>query len=152
MIDRLKSKPNSLNIPVHFGNFANIKIEDKYSLIFALVNTFSLLSSHEEQQHCLKNIASHLTKDGVFLAEFFDSSNDKNNDEQKEYTHAINHTIMTRSGLKTYSVSLCSVSIETMDAMAKNAGLKTLARWRNWYCEPFTQKDTTHISVYGRDS
>lgn len=152
MLERLKAKPNGANIPVHLGNFADTKIEGEYTLIFALVNTFSLLSSREEQQRSLKNIASHLTQDGYFLAEFFDSSNEKNTDEETKYIHAINHTIMTGSGLKTYSVSLCPVDIETMDLMAKNAGLKPLARWRNWRCEPYTQRDGTHISVYGRDS
>ena len=151
MIERLKAKPLGANIPVYFGNFAEIKIEGEYSLIFALVNTFSLLSSREEQQRSLKNIASHLTQDGFFLAEFFNNSNDKNNDEKAEHINIINHIIMTRSGLKTYRVRLCPVDIKTMDEMAKNAGLKLFARWRNWHCEPFTQMDTTHISVYGRD-
>lgn len=148
MIERLRAKPNGANIPVHLGNFADVNVEGKYSLIFTLVNTFFLLIFCEEQQRCLENIASHLTENGVFLMEYFIVPNSKTGSLTTETIQVVEHQIMTRNGLKNYRVRLCSVTLETLDEMAENAGLRLRERWKNWSGDSLTDESMTQISIY----
>ena len=40
MVEKLRSKPGGAEIPVEIGNFANLKIGGRFSLIYVVFNTF----------------------------------------------------------------------------------------------------------------
>src|SRR5215510_12268774 len=47
MIERLKSKAGSDRSEVHLGNFADVKVEGEFALVYIVFNTFFLLLSQE---------------------------------------------------------------------------------------------------------
>src|SRR5258708_15711399 len=49
MVEKLRGKPGGAEIPVEFGNFANLKIAGRFSLIFVAFNTFFGLLTQEDQ-------------------------------------------------------------------------------------------------------
>src|ERR1700730_11955019 len=40
MVEKLRSKPGGAEIPVEMGNFANLKMTGRFSLIYVVFNTF----------------------------------------------------------------------------------------------------------------
>ena len=48
MIKKLKAKPLGKDIPVTIGDFAEMKVEGKFDLIFVVFNTFFGLTSQEK--------------------------------------------------------------------------------------------------------
>ena len=56
MLDEMKAKPDSENIAVSIGNFAEVDSEGQFDLIFVVFNTFFALSSQEEQIQCFKKM------------------------------------------------------------------------------------------------
>jgi predicted TPR repeat methyltransferase len=71
MIGKLRAKPGGDGIPVTIGNFAEMTIEQRFSLIFVVFNTFFGLLSQEEQVRCFARVTEHLTDGGVFVIEAF---------------------------------------------------------------------------------
>src|SRR5919109_1215579 len=57
MVAQLRQKPGGEHIPVTLGNFADVAVEGRFTLIFVVFNTFFGL---------LQGVAQHLTDDGVF--------------------------------------------------------------------------------------
>ena len=72
MIEELRQKPGGDSIPVTVGNFGDVAVEEKFSLIYdRCFNTFFALLTQEEQVQCFANVASHLLTGGVFVIEAF---------------------------------------------------------------------------------
>ena len=71
MVDRLLSKPGGREIPVTVGNFADLEVHGKFSLIFVAFNTFFALPSQEDQLRCFGAVSMHLGPGGAFLIEAF---------------------------------------------------------------------------------
>ena len=69
MVARLKAKAGGAQIPVTIGDFADVGVDEQYSLIFVVFNTFFALTSQEYQVRCFRNVAEHLTEDGLFVIE-----------------------------------------------------------------------------------
>lgn len=68
---KLRAKEGGEQITVTIGDFADIRLDDRYSLVFAVFNTFLALSSQKEQVRCFRNVAECLTEDGIFVIEAF---------------------------------------------------------------------------------
>ena len=66
MVDRLRGKQGGNKVPVTIGDFADVEVEGTFSLIFAISNTFFMLTTQEEQVRCFKNVSEHLNGSGVF--------------------------------------------------------------------------------------
>src|SRR5207302_257204 len=58
-------------IPVTVGNFADLEVHGKFSLIFVAFNTFFALPSQEDQLRCFGAVSMHLGPGGAFLIEAF---------------------------------------------------------------------------------
>jgi SAM-dependent methyltransferase len=71
MIDRLRTKPGGAAIPVAIGDFADVAVSGRYSLISVVFNTFFALISQDDQVRCVANCAAHLEEGGAFLIEAF---------------------------------------------------------------------------------
>src|SRR5438045_3096199 len=67
MIARLRAKPGGAALPVGLGDFAEVAVEGRFSLVFVVFNTFFTLPSQEAQVRCFRNVAAHLADDGVFV-------------------------------------------------------------------------------------
>ena len=71
MVARLRAKPGGSDLPVVIGDFADVAVDGTFSLIFASFNTLFFMLTQEDQVRCIRNVAQHLTEDGVFVIEAF---------------------------------------------------------------------------------
>ena len=169
MVAKLREKPRGAEIPVTMGDFADVPVEGRYPLVFVAFNTFYALLTEEAQRRCLRNVAAHLTTDGVFAVEgfIFDDSLYVR-DQRLTVTHlgldevkldAARHDpenqridaqqiLITDRGIRLFPVALRYVHPHQLDAMAADAGLRLRERWDGWEREPFTDASRAHVSVY----
>jgi SAM-dependent methyltransferase len=173
MISKLRAKPGGDSIPVTLGDFADVKADGEFSLIFVVFNTFFLLLSQKEQLRCFHNIANHLSQDGVFLLEAFvpDMTRfdrgqnvsatmvtsehvrlDVSQHDPVEQRVNSHHLFITGEGIKLYPVQIRYAWPSELDLMAELAGLRLRWRWGGWQREGFTARSEKHISVYERAS
>jgi SAM-dependent methyltransferase len=173
MISKLRAKPGGDQISVNAGNFADVNIDGEFSLVFVVFNTFFLLLSQLEQVRCFRNVAKHLSKDGVFLVEAFVPDmtrfdrgqniratnvtaeslrldvSEHDSVEQRVNSH---HLFITNEGIKLYPIQIRYAWPSELDLMAELAGLRLKWRWSGWQRESFTSQSVKHISVYEKTS
>jgi SAM-dependent methyltransferase len=148
MLDRLASKANAEKLRVVEGDFATIRLNHRFDVIFALVNTLDLLETQELQQRCLHNVYHMLKDTGAFVVESYTQLEEINRGEREVTTY--NHTIETRLGSRRYDVRLLYTDVRKLDMLAARAGLVLRERWMNWQGTPYTEGAEWHISVYRR--
>lgn len=171
MVALMRRKPGGDRIPVTFGNFADVAVAGRFSLIYVPFNTFFALLEQEEQVRCFQNVASHLTPDGVFVIEAFvpDLARYSSGKQTMRVIRMDNdtlhfdaslldpvkqqitsqHVMLSDQGVQTFPVKLRFVWPSEMDLMARLAGMRLRQRWGGWAREPFTAESRGHISVYG---
>ena len=52
MVEKLRGKPGGAEIPVEMGNFANLKIGGRFSLVYVVFNTFFGIRTQDDQVRC----------------------------------------------------------------------------------------------------
>lgn len=140
MLAKLRLKIEADELPVTKGNIADCILDGKFNLVFALVSTFLLLSS-EEQQRCFHSVARMLGSRGVFLLENFGPS-------AARLPEWSNQLIATTSGVREYKARVSYAAPEQLDEMAACAGLRLRERWGDWSQRPYSPRDSLHISLY----
>jgi trans-aconitate methyltransferase len=169
MVARLRAKPGGAQIPVTFGNFAEVAVEGRFSLIYVLFNTFYALLTQEEQVQCFQKAAEHLEPEGVFVIEAFmpdlarfqgrqalrTVSLEENQAQIDASLHdplrqqiSSQHILLSEQGVRLYPVKLRYVWPSEFVLMARLAGMRLKDRWGSWTKEPFTAESGKHISVY----
>jgi SAM-dependent methyltransferase len=170
MVAKMRAKPGSDAIQVEFGNFGDVKIGGKFSLIYVVFNTFFSLPTQDEQVRCFQRIARHLTDDGVFAIEGFVP--DLGRYDRGQRVGAINVSaervlfevtqhdigaqcirsvqIEIRDGeaAHLYPVQLRYAFPTELDLMARLAGMRLRARYGGWNREPFNLASQAHVSIY----
>src|SRR5215470_4963737 len=169
MIEELRRKPGGNAIPITIGDFGDVAVEGKFSLIYVVFNTFFSLLTQEDQVRCFANVASHLLPGGLFVIEAFvpDPARFVRNqnivaskveidevrldvvlhDPVHQHLKA-QHLIIANGTIQTYPIQLRYAWPSELDLMAQLAGLKLKERWSNWQRSPFTSGDSTHVSIY----
>lgn len=169
MTKRMRAKPGGEAIAVEIGDFADLKISGKFSLIYVIFNTFFMLRSQDEQIRCFSSVAKHLTDDGIFVIEafvpdqgYFDRGqrvsasvieNDRvqldtaMHDRAKQTTRAA-HVLIAKTGIDIYPLMLRYAFPAELDLMARLGGMRLRERWAGWNREPFTADSEHHVSVY----
>ena len=171
MVARLREKPGGDRIPVAIGDFADVPVEGRFSLVFVVFNTFFGLLTQDDQARCFANVAEHLTDDGVFVLEAFVPDLSRFDRGQRVSTLEVElgevvlhadvhqlveqvvfsqHVVIREDGLRFYPVKIRYAWPSELDLMARLAGLELRDRWGGWRREPFSAQSTRHISVYGR--
>ena len=145
MLTQLGRKQGADGLNVIRGNFADFDIQGPYRLIFALVSTFYLLRSAEEQQRCFHSVARVLDLNGVLLLENYEPAGEILGAGN---IHLFKEQISTRAGPREYRSRICYASPSSLDEMAAIAGLKLRERWGDWSRRPFSSRDALHISLY----
>jgi SAM-dependent methyltransferase len=170
MVDKLREKPGGTDIPVTMGDFADVAVEGRFRLVFVVFNTLFALLTQEDQRRCLRNVADHLTDDGVFVVEAFVADVARFDRGQRVQTHrvepgrlfidasmhdpehqrvSVQLVVFEETGFRMFPVELRYVWPSELDLMAELAGLRLRERWRDWNREPFTGEGK-HVSVYER--
>lgn len=169
MVDQLRRKPGGQDIHVTIGNFRDIPVDGRFSLIFIAFNTFFALQTQEEQIHCLERIAEHLEPGGAFVIEAFvpdvtrfDRGQrvqvtdvemeavrlDASQHDPVNQRIVAQHVVLTERGIRFYPVQLRYCWPSELDLMARLAGLKPERRWGGWLRERYTAASGKHVSVY----
>ncbi len=169
MVEKLRAKPGGANLPVTIGDFRDVPIDDRYSLVFVVFNTFFSLLSQEEQLICFENVATHLADDGVFLIEAFipdlarydrnqrtattDLKTDSVRLESSQHdplTQRVDTTfvVLEEGRVRLFPLKIRYAYPSELDLMARLAGLRLKERWGGWNREPFTSSSPQHISLY----
>ena len=169
MIGKLWEKANSSRIKVTLGNFAEVGVDGKYSLVFVVFNTFFCLASQEEQVACFANVARRLQPGGLFLIEAFipDQSRftrGKNTSATKVEADEVSlefsrhdpltqgtfsqQVVINEAGASLYPIQIRYAWPSELDLMARLAGMHLRERWSNWRRESLTADSAHHVSVY----
>jgi SAM-dependent methyltransferase len=169
MIDELRKKPGGAAIPVAIGDFADVAVEGKFSLIYVVFNTLFVLLTQEDQVRCFANVARHLLPDGLFVIEAFVPAPPQFNRNQNIVASKVEvdeirldvtlydplyqrlnaqHLVIANGSIQTYPIQLRYAWPSELDLMAQLAGLELKERWSNWQRAPFTSQASTHISLY----
>ena len=171
MVAKLRARPGGDRIEVTLGDFADVPVAGRFSLIFVVFNTFLALVTQEDQVHCFASVAEHLTAEGLFLIEAQvppvsmltrESSIDLWNVEAGrvmvgfERADAVTQTSeqvevwISEEGIRMFPNPSRHVWPSELDLMARLAGLELRERSGGWRREPFTRTSPAHVSVYGR--
>jgi len=167
MVSKLREKPGADRIQVTIGNFADVGVDGRYSLIFVVFNTFFALGTQEEQIRCFENVGGRLTDGGVFVIEAFVPeperfAGDVNVSrvdadlvqlnmsvvDRAAQTSESQHVVLTASGARFYPVRIRWAYPSELDLMARLAGMRLRERWSSWSREPFTKTSSKHVSLY----
>lgn len=150
MLDRLRRKPGSDGIRVVEGDFAVICLREQFDLVFALVNTFSLLQTLQHQTQCLQHVAEMLKSDGVFVIETFRPYDADAQITDEGIRSIFRHELQTKMGHRLYQVQVLYQEIEVLDRLAANVGLVLRDRWGDWRGGLYRPEAGCYVSVYGR--
>jgi SAM-dependent methyltransferase len=154
MVERMRSKPGGASIPVVVDDFAEVRAEGSYSLVFVVFNTFFGLLTQEDQKKCFRNVARRLAPGGSFLLELFVPDLCRFDSGQTVRAIGVDEGEVsleaTRHDRSAQLVTSQRVVLREVDLMAELAGLTLRHRWAGWRKEPFGPDSTRHVSVYGK--
>lgn len=170
MVAKLRAKPGGDAIPVTVGDFADFRVDGTFELIFAVFNTFFMLTTQEEQVQCFARVAEHLGAGGVFLIEAFVPDPSRfTNGQSVGISHleadavqldlsrhdaagqrvTCQHLVIDGGGTRLFPAQLRYAWPSELDLMARLAGLRLRERWSGWSGSRFTSSSTSHVSLYG---
>lgn len=171
MVAKMRLKPGGDDIPVVIGDFGPVPVEGEFSLVFAVFASFYGLLTQEAQVACFRNVAEHLTADGVFVVETFVPDPTRFSHGQTVATNYIGvdnvelvaskhdpvsqrissqKVRLTEKGVRLCPVEIRYVWPPELDLMAQLAGLRLRERWAGWSREAFGPSSREHVSVYER--
>ncbi len=171
MVAKLRGKPGGDRIPVTIGDFAELEVEGRFTLVAVAFSTIFSLRSQEEQVRCFRNVADHLTEDGLFVVEAFVPDVSRFDRNQRASVSKVRsdevmlettqhdplqqridsqHVVVRETGIKMYPVSIRYAYPSELDLMARLAGLQLRERWGGWRREPLSASSVWHVSVYER--
>ena len=159
MVARLRAKPGGAEIPVAIGDFAEVAVDGRFSLIFVVYNTFFSLLDADAQRGCFERVADRLVPAGRFVIEAFVP--DPGRFERGQHLevrhvgvdsavvsvsrHELAHAArgftagqrLAEDGVRTWPVHIRYSYPGELDQMAEPAGLRLEERWGGWGREPF---------------
>jgi SAM-dependent methyltransferase len=173
MVARLRAKPGGAELAVTMGDFADVAVDGRYSLIYVVYNTFFNLLTQDDQVRCFGNVAAHLAEDGRFVIEasvpswlyrlrdyqyvdaeavrvdgvVLDTARYDPVTQLLEETHVV---LGAGQGVQCFPIVTRQVWPSELDLMARLAGLRLHERWGGWSREPYTGDSRLAVSVFGR--
>ncbi len=167
MVARLRAKPGGDAIGVTLGDFATVKVDGAFSVVYVVANTIMNLTTQDEQVACFENASAHLRPGGCFLIEVivpgwqrlppgerfqaFDvSPKHLGFDEIDVVTQAsVSHHYWIEEGrVEVFSPPFRYVWPAELDLMARLAGMTLRERWGGWSRESFTSESRQHVSIW----
>lgn len=141
MLGVLRRKAGNAPIATTLGDFSTIRMRAKYRLVVCLTNTLALLPDTDSQSQAIACFADALDDRGAVLV---------------ETTHSPNHSGIVRTdvlldtprGARRYRVACRDVAPDTLDHWAGRAGLRCVARWRDWHGTPWNHEHRNVLSLY----
>ncbi len=169
IVERLRAKPGGDRIPVTIGDFADVGVDGRFSLVFVAFNTFFALTSQRDQVRCFANVAARLVEDGVFALEAFVPDVARFQRQQSVSAPRVeldlvmldvarHDPVTQRIDAQTVAITPAGVRLQPihlryawpaeLDLMAQLAGMRLRDRWGDWDRGPFTADSGKHVSLY----
>lgn len=169
MVEKLRAKPGAEGIGITVSDFTDFEIEDRFSLVFVVFNTFFGILEQDDQVRGFQSVANHLAPGGRFLLECFVPDLGRFDRGQRLSVAAIEEDgirieaslydpvrqrvkaqviSMAEGGSRFYPLQVRYCWPSELDLMARLAGLELEHRWGGWNEEPFTAASGQHVSVY----
>ena len=169
MVAKLRQKPGGAAIPVEIGNFADVRIGGRFSLVYVVFNTFFGVLTQDEQVRCFSRVAKRLAPGGAFVIEAFVPDLSRFDRGQRTSTLLLDddraiidaatidyanqvvrsqHILISDDGVRRYPVVLRFAYPSELDLMARLAGMRLRERFGGWDRGPFTSSSAAHVSVY----
>lgn len=169
MIAQLRAKPGSERVTVTQGNFAEIAVDGKFSLVYIVFNTLFALTTQDEQVQCFRSVAAHLAPGGCFVVEAFVPDPRRFTGGQVNWATRVTtdlveldvghhdaasqrvvsqKVVFNEGNVHLYPLQIRYVWPSELDLMAQLAGLRLRERWSSWKRDSFTSESTKHISIY----
>jgi SAM-dependent methyltransferase len=169
MVDRLRAKPGGERMPVTIGDFAEVSVPGRFSLVVLAINTVFALPNQDAQVRCFQNAARHLVPGGRFvveawipdLAQFVDGQSVRPRSvagdrvalvvarhhpaEQRMSTTQVH---LSDEGVRLYPANHRYAWPAELDLMGRLAGFRLEHRWADWDRTPFGDQSRAHVSVY----
>ncbi|MER9702620.1 class I SAM-dependent methyltransferase [Mesorhizobium sp. M0146] len=152
------------------GDIAHFRAEHRYSLVYCVYSTFTLLFTREAQIACLRSAAEALDDEGMLVIELgvplfggHKATTARLVDHENTILNVAVHDPLNQSLVSTLlwfsgtSVRrlpqrLRYVYHQELDTMAECVGLELAERWGDWARGAFTKGSERHVSVYRRSS
>lgn len=171
MVDLLRAKPGGAELPVTLGDFSDLHVDERFTLVVLAFNTIFALPSQGAQVGCFAVAAEHLRDGGRFVVEAFvpDPTRFPAGQMVRPYRIGADAVVlevgeidpvaqrMTTTkvrlgpdGVRLYPANHRYAWPAELDLMARLAGLRLEERWGGWERAPFTAASTHHVSVYER--
>ena len=171
MIAKLRNKSGGEKIPVTMGDFADVAVDEEFSVVYIVFNTIFALVTQADQLRCFRNVAAHLTPGGVFVVEAFVPDTARFDRDQRVHVTEVGvdevmidasihspenqtvrsqHVVLREDGIKLFPVYIRYAWPSELDLMAAAAGLRLRERWAGWRRQPFSSSSGSHVSVYER--
>jgi SAM-dependent methyltransferase len=71
MAARLRAQPGGDAIGITVGDFASVRVDATFGLVYLVRNTITNLTTQDEQVACFRNAAAHLEPGGCFVIEVY---------------------------------------------------------------------------------
>lgn len=150
MLRQLARKAGAGQLHVIKGDFATVRLPQRFDLIFALVNTLFLLEALPRQFSCLGNVSQMLADTGRFVVEAFRPYHYQAQGRGEAQATNFRAEVTTTSGPRCYEAGLLYNEPDELDALAGKAGLTREALWADWKGSPYRPDGSSYIAVYGR--
>jgi SAM-dependent methyltransferase len=170
MVAKLRAKPGGAQVPVTFGDFADVNVAGEFALVYIVFNTFFALLTQEAQVRCFQQVAARLAPGGSFALEAFvpDLTRFDRGGTTNKATRVTNEgveldvsahdaatqhvvsqkVVLTDGQVRLYPIQIRYAWPAELDLMARLAGLRLRQRWAGWQREPFNAQSSKHVSIY----
>jgi SAM-dependent methyltransferase len=143
MVSKMREKPGGERIPVTIGNFSEVGVKGKFSLVYIPFNTFFNLLTQEAQVLCFLNVAQHLEPGGSFLIEAFVPDMARFVQGQYLATQQVTPDLVMLDASHIHPPSpsecptrTCSSPPRASDSIRWSCGWYGLPRWTRWRSWP----------------
>lgn len=173
MIDRLRAKAGAGDVRTVVGDMSELALggAPPFAVVLCAFNTLFNLTDDDAQRRCVERVAGVLAPGGRFVVEAFvppvldEDAPAVDSVEPRQIgldevvlsvsrldpaTRTITgqHVQLTEAGIRLRPWVLHYMSPAQLDAAAEAAGLTLVERHAGWRGEPFSDRSTTHVSVY----
>ena len=171
MLEELRRKPGGSDLAVVLGDMATTRVEGSFTLVYVVFNAITNLLTQQAQLRCVENAAAHLAPGGAFVVEvlvppvrglppgetfkpFHVSDEHLGIDELDTVNQLlVSHHYTFRDGVVSrFDSPHRYLWPSELDLMAFHAGLSLEGRWGDWDRSPFTQENTSHVSLWRKPS
>ncbi|HEX2274587.1 MAG TPA: class I SAM-dependent methyltransferase [Acidimicrobiales bacterium] len=169
MVARLRAKPGGEHVPVTIGDFSEVAVPGRFSLVFVTAGSFFELQRQEAQVRGFANVARCLRPGGLFVLDGPVPDTGRHGDEaamrvvrgrsgqlvvrfaevdRAEQRYVSHYAVLGEGGPRVFSVPYRYALPAELDLMAAMAGLRLRERTAGWRGERFTSASDQHVSVY----